>query len=101
MSESKSIIERLTAAQEWMRDPDFASVFTVARILAWTARRPVSVIPEAMAEIHRLRTVNAELVEALRWISNTYDERSYPPGCLERTIGDRARAALAKAEGRS
>lgn len=40
--------------------------------------------------------VSAELLAALRDIANTFDE-SWTEGCLERMMGDKARAAIARA----
>jgi uncharacterized membrane protein len=46
-------------------------------------------------EMQQMRTENDRLRKALERIANTYDD-SWKPGSQERSIGDLARAALAK-----
>lgn len=55
------IIVRLGAAQAWMREPDYASDFSLADLLKWGNRRPTALFADASKEIAVLRDVIAQV----------------------------------------
>lgn len=67
------------------------------RVAKWSDSEHWDTVAQAAAELRRLHALNAELVQTLKRIAYNFDDKWHPRS-VEKLMGDRARAALAKVE---